>query len=114
MLVKDFIWGFLRGLVLFFLKNNFSEIFIFAILLLCTLLNWVRYTIRLGPVYYSTGVLYTIQLKLLLLLLVLNRQSAHHPPLEHYHETTKVRYTIQLESGTLFARVWGIDLFIDS
>ena len=30
------------------------------------------------------------------------------------HYSTKVRYTIQLESSTLFARVWGIDLFIDS
>ena len=56
-------WVFLRGLVLFFLKNNFSEIFIFAILLLCTLLDWVWYTIRLGSVHYSTGVWYTIQLE---------------------------------------------------
>ena len=61
--LKDFFWGFLRGLVLFFLKNNFSEIFIFALHLLCTLLDWVWYTIWLGPVHFSTGVRYTIQLE---------------------------------------------------
>ena len=61
--MKDFFWVFLRGLVSFFLKNNFSEIFIFAILLLCTLLDWVRHTIQLGPVHYLTGVWYTIQLE---------------------------------------------------
>ena len=34
-LLKVFFLGFLGGLALFFLKYNFSEIFIFAILLLC-------------------------------------------------------------------------------
>ena len=50
-----FLGFFKRGLILFFLKNNFSEIFTFAILFLCTLFNWVRYTIRRSPVHYSTG-----------------------------------------------------------
>ena len=47
--------GFLKeDLFYFLLKIIFSEIFAFAIFLLCTLFDWLRYTIRLGPVHYST------------------------------------------------------------
>ena len=60
--MKVFFLGFLRGLVLFFLKNNFSEMFIFAILLLC--------------IFDPNSISYLMD--------------------------TEVRYTIQLESGTLF------------
>ena len=55
--MKVFFLGFLRGLVLFFLKNNFSEMFIFAILLLCIFdPNSISYLM-------DTEVRYTIQLE---------------------------------------------------
>ena len=54
--VEWLLLGFLKeDLFYFFSKIIFSEIFTFAILLLCTLSDQVRYTIRLGQVHYSTG-----------------------------------------------------------
>ena len=51
-----FLGFFKEDLFYFFSKIIFLEIFTFAMLLLCTLFDWVRYTIRLGPVNYWTKI----------------------------------------------------------
>ena len=46
-----------EDLFYFFLKNNFSEIFTFAILLLCTLFNWVCTTLWACPMQLCLAIL---------------------------------------------------------